>query len=255
MGSIVAAAYAMCEDWKETLPLLKNQLDGMLSDYTLPFVSLSRGRRFDRYLKTLFGETKIEDLLIPYFCVSSNLTGAATVVHRTGPLWRATRASGSLPDLVSPVVDNGDLLFDGCLLNNLPVDLMREEIHAGLLIAVDVVPPIDLDIRARELERTSGWRIAWNRTNPLSKARQVPNIVSILQRASSLGSIAIRKRLIEDDTADLHLRPPVEQFKILDFSVADKAVEIGYTYGIAEIKSLRKKNDKLDRVLAHPALP
>ena len=69
----------------------------MLSDYTLPFVSMVRGRRFDRYLQTLFGDTNIEDLRMPYFCVSSNLTRADMVVHRTGPLWRATRASGSLP--------------------------------------------------------------------------------------------------------------------------------------------------------------
>ena len=133
------------------------------------------------------------------------------VVHRTGPLWRATRASGSLPGLVPPVVDNGDLLYDGCLLNNLPMDLMCEEIHTGVLIAVDVVPPVDLDIRATGLESPSGWRIAWSRLNPLAKAVEMPGIVSILQRAGALGSIFHRQKLIEDDIADLYLRPPVEQ--------------------------------------------
>ena len=94
MGSIMAAGYALSDDWEETIPRFKAQLEGMLSDYTLPFVSMVRGRRFDRYLQTLFGDTNIEDLRIPYFCVSSNLTRADMVVHRTGPLWRATRASG-----------------------------------------------------------------------------------------------------------------------------------------------------------------
>ena len=38
----------------------------------------------------------------------------------------------------------------------------------------------------------------------------------------------------------LYLRPPVEQFEYLDFSVADKAVEIGYRYGVTEIGAWRK---------------
>ena len=232
--------------------MLKRQLNGMLSDYTLPFVSLARGRRFDRYLQTLFGDTNIEDLWIPYFCVSSNLTRADTVVHRNGPLWRAARASGSLPGLVSPVVDGGDLLYDGCLLNNLPKDLMREEIQTGFLIAVDVVPPVDANIRATGLESASGWRIAWSRINPLAKAVRAPSIVSILQRAGALGSISNRQKLIEDGAADLYLRPPVEQFNILDFSVADEAVEIGYAYGVAEIASWMNKSGKSDYPFVHP---
>ena len=185
MGAVMAAGYAFSEQWEETIPLIKAQLEGVFSDYTLPFVSLARGRRFDRYLQALFGDASIEDLRMPYFCVSSNLTRADTVVHRTGPLWRAIRASGSLPGLVPPVVDDGDLLYDGGLLNNLPVDLMRKEIHTGVLIAVDVVPPVDLGIRATGLESPSGWRIAWSRLNPLTKAIEMPSIVSILQRVGS----------------------------------------------------------------------
>lgn len=253
MGAIIAAGYANSEDWEATVPLLKEQMNGMFSDYTFPFVSLVRGRRFDRCMRIFFGDTNIEDLRTPFFCVSSNLTRADTVVHRTGPLWRAARASGSLPGLVPPVVDNGDLLYDGCLLNNLPVDLMRKKIHTGLLIAVDVVPPVDLDIRATGLESPSGWRIAWSRINPLAKAIEVPGIVSILQRAGALGSIFNRQKLIEDDIADLYLRPPVGQFHILDFSVADQAVEIGYAYGAAEIASWQETRGQAGHSFTHPA--
>ena len=235
MGAIIAAAYACSEDLDAKVSVLKERVGGMFSDYTFPFVSLARGRRFDRCLKALFGGTNIEDLWMRYFCLSSNLTSANMVVHQTGPLWRAIRASGSLPGLVSPVVENGELLYDGCLLNNLPVDLMRDEIQTGSLIAVDVVPPVDLDIRATGLESPSGWRIAWNQINPFAKAIEMPGIVSVLQRAGALGSISNRQQLIDEGIADLYLSPPVEQFKILDFSVADEAIEIGYTYGVSKI--------------------
>ena len=70
MGSIMAAGYALSNDWEETIPRFKAQLEGMLSDYTLPFVSMVRGRRFDRYLQTLFGDTNIEDLQILDFSVA-----------------------------------------------------------------------------------------------------------------------------------------------------------------------------------------
>lgn len=240
MGSLIGAACAFSEDLDGTVSSLKARIGGMLTDYTLPFLSLARGRRFDRGVKALFGDTNIEDLWLPYFCVSSNLTRAAIVVHRSGPLWRAIRASSSLPGIIPPIVEDGDMLYDGCLLNNLPVDLMREEIRTGTLIAVDVVPPVDLDVHAADLENPSGWRVAWNRLNPFIKSSEIPDIISIINRAGVLGSVHQRQRMIEDGLADLYLRPPLGEFKILDFSVADQALEIGYAYGVREIGAWAK---------------
>ena len=241
MGSLIGAGCAFSEDLDETVVPLKQHVGRMLTDYTLPFVSLARGRRFDRGVKALFGDTHIEDLWLPYFCVSSNLTRASTVVHRSGLLWRAIRASSSLPGVIPPVIDNGDMLYDGCLLNNLPVDLMREEIETGLLVAVDVVPPVDLDVHATELENPSGWRLAWSRISPFAKPIEIPDIVSIINRAGVLGSIRQRQRLIDGELVDLYLRPPLGDFKILDFSVADEAFEIGYTYAVTEIAAWTKR--------------
>ena len=240
MGSLIGAGFAFSEDLDEVVSSLKARIGRMLTDYTLPFISLARGRRFDHGVKALFGDTNIEDLWLPYFCVSSNLTRAVTVVHRSGPLWRAIRASSSLPGIIPPIVEGGDLLYDGCLLNNLPVDLMREEIRTGLLVAVDVVPPVDLDVHASDLENPSGWKLAWNQLNPFVKSLEIPDIISIINRAGVLGSIRQRQRMIEDGLADLYLRPPLGEFRILDFSVADKAFEIGYAYGVREIGAWAK---------------
>ncbi len=210
------------------------------SDYTLPIVSLSRGRRFDRWLSVIFGDAtglwgQIEDLWTPYLCVSSNLTKADTVIHRTGPMWRAIRASSGLPGLVPPVVDGGDLLYDGGLMNNLPIDIMREEIRSGPVIAVDVVPPVDLNLHAPQLYSPSGWRLALDRLNPFTAPMSIPGIVSILQRAGQLPSLHTRRLRLAAELADLYVRPPVEQFKILDFSIAETAVDIGYEHGATMI--------------------
>lgn len=75
--------------------------------------------------------------------------------------------------------------------------------------------------------------------SPFGKPIRMPGIVSVLQRAGALGSIYNRQQMIREQIADLYIRPPVEQFKILDFSVADEAIEIGYACAAAEIAAWR----------------
>ena len=107
-------------------------------------------------------------------------------------------------------------------------------------VAVDVVPPVDLDVHAPSLDSPSGWRIALNRINPFIKSIEIPGIVAILQRAGQLANLHNRRQRIDEDIADLYLRPPVEQFKILDFSAVDETVKIGYSYGVTEIDAWKK---------------
>ena len=70
----------------------------------------------------------------------------------------------------------------------------------------------------------------------------MPGIVSILQRAGQLPSLQNRRQRIDAEVTDLYLRPPVGQFKILDFSVAETAADIGYAHGVAEIGAWMKRN-------------
>ncbi|EQD48475.1 cyclic nucleotide-binding protein, partial [mine drainage metagenome] len=107
-----------------------------LRDYTLPFVSLVSGRKVSRMLFEAFGELAIEDLPLSFFCVSSNLTTGHPYVHRRGELWRALRASVSVPGVLPPVVNAGQVLVDGGAMNNLPVDVMLE-LGRGPVIGCD----------------------------------------------------------------------------------------------------------------------
>ncbi len=78
------------------------------SDYTLPLASIVRGRRIRRALAHLLGDTRIEDLWLPYACVTANLTRATADTHTTGPLVRLVLASNSVPGLAPPVHYEGD---------------------------------------------------------------------------------------------------------------------------------------------------
>jgi predicted acylesterase/phospholipase RssA len=232
MGAIVAAAYAMGWDAPTMTALGREAFvdSKAFTEYTLPLVSLLRGHRLDRVTRKIFGETLVEDLWIPQFSVSCNLTASEAVVHRRGPLWKAVRASGSLPGVLAPIVENGDLLVDGGVLDNLPGDVMRS-ISGGPVIVVDVTPGQDL--KATCESAPSPWRILRDRF--LSRPGPgMPGIVDILMRATTLNSVRVAGEVKRD--ADLYLHPPVEGFGMLEFDAVERIVAIGYEYTIARIE-------------------
>ena len=72
-----------------------------------------------------------------FACIASNLRTLSEVVLTDDSLARNIRASMSIPALFKPVRYEGHVLYDGGLLNNLPVDVARE-MGADLVIAVDL---------------------------------------------------------------------------------------------------------------------
>jgi NTE family protein len=94
--------------------------------YTLPRYSLLDHTHFDRQLARHFGGVDIEDLWVPFFAVSSNLSSCRLHTHRSGDLWEAIRASASIPVFLPPVyTDDGQMLVDGAILDNVPVTTMH----------------------------------------------------------------------------------------------------------------------------------
>lgn len=85
-----------------------------------------------------------DSLLIPFRCLSANISKRKQEVLSNGNLALAIRASMTYPFYVSPITINGDLMFDGGLYNNFPVDVMCEEFDVDYIIASNVstkIPP------------------------------------------------------------------------------------------------------------------
>ena len=93
----------------------------------------------DRLLAEHLGLASIEDLPVRFFCISASLTRAEEVIHERGPLWPAVRASLSLPGIFPPVYADGDLLVHGGALDDLPVEVMRDRVGSGCVVAVELV--------------------------------------------------------------------------------------------------------------------
>ncbi len=112
--------------------------------WTLPFYSLLDHRAFDAALEEHFTALDIEDLWLPFFAVATNLTLGTLSVIRRGPLWEAIRASAAIPALLPPVFTaKGEMLVDGCLLDNVPLASMRS-LKTGPNVVIEFkVPQLD----------------------------------------------------------------------------------------------------------------
>jgi predicted acylesterase/phospholipase RssA len=197
-------------------------------DLTLPVVSLLAGRRIGARLTGAFGRIEIEDLAIPFFCVSTNLTQATEVVHRRGLLAKAVRASISLPGILPPVASDGDFLVDGGLSNNLPIDVMRDAVAGGRVVAVDVSPEVDMRAGDEIGHEISGWRILWQRLNPFSRAAPTPYILNLLTRSSLIASIIAEREKHARAAASLYLKIPAGEGKLLAFDAIEEIADRGY---------------------------
>jgi NTE family protein len=202
-----------------------------LRDYTLPVFSLVTGRKVSTLLHREFGDVTIEDLPLPYFCVSSNLTTGHSDVHRRGTLWRWLRASVAIPGVLPPVMVNGEVLVDGGTMNNLPVDAMRE-LGRGPVIGCDVGGARAFTAEATEMDVPSPWDlVSW-----LRKKHGRPNIFRILWRAGMVNSAATSSA--HREKTDLLLQPPLDQVDMLNWQHFDRAIALGYEYTTRRLAAL-----------------
>lgn len=227
MGAVMAALYARGFDWKDMVRLnrwgwVKYRPHKL---FNLPLISLISTRKAERMLKMMFGDDRIEDLWLSFFCVSTNLTRAELNVHREGSLRHWVSASMRIPGVVPPVVENGDLLVDGGVLNNLPVDVMRS-LGDGPVIAVDVSARIDVRADPSYREAPNPWQLLLNRWQ--RTARPFPNIVQLIHRSAVLASDIYAKQSKHE--VELYLDLPLDHFDMFDVEPLDEIVEAGYQF-------------------------
>lgn len=107
-----------------------------LKRYTVPKYGLVDHVYFDHCLMKQYGKDRmIEDFWTNYFAVSTNLSNGEEMVHRRGRIWQAVRASASIPGVLPPFIgENGDLLVDGGVINNVPLSIMKSLKHGPNII-------------------------------------------------------------------------------------------------------------------------
>jgi NTE family protein len=154
-----------------------------------------------------------DKLPIPFRCVALDLNTMRRVVFDGGPIPQAVRASISIPALFSPVEYNGHYLVDGAILDNLPTDIVKKDLHADVVIGV-------------HLESAN------------FSAADVSSAVGVFARAYAAGT-AITERNGEK-LADILVTAKTGEFSTVDYSRAPELIKKGYEAANAQRTLLLK---------------
>lgn len=167
-----------------------------------------------------------DQLPIPFRCVAYDLKSHKEVVLRSGKLAQSMRASMAIPGAFKPVKINGMMLVDGGMMNNLPVDVVRD-MGADIVIAVDL-QQAKHESREFSLKETLGigGLLDWIVSRPDWK-----------------------KYNANCADADIYINPNLDGYGAASFNKKDisKMLEIGTEAGNAFRKDLEKVKEKVMR--------
>jgi NTE family protein len=165
MGALIGGWYAANKDfaileglartkqWKQFLPIKEifNAVRTGGGLFTL--------NSFQNFLKKEIGDLAIENLSLPYCAIATSLKTGKEVRLQTGSLAKAILASGCIPVIFAPVERDQDLLVDGGITNNLPIQACFD-MGAEMVIAVDVrYIPGDIEYVLNEEHHILHWKI------------------------------------------------------------------------------------------------
>lgn len=221
-----------------------------LLDLTYPLVSYTTGHEFNRGVWKAFGDSRIEDFWIQYFCNLTNITDSKMEYHLNGYAWRFIRALMSLCGLVPPMVDpKGKMLLDGGYVDNLPVDEMKRQ-GASVVFAVDV-GSVDDRTPMTYGDTLSGFLELLNRYNPFSRLPRVPSMADIQLRLAYVGSVGALERA-KATPGVFYMRPPVDGYATLAFSRFAEIYDVGKEYSTGELKRLRESGQLVGLIGERP---
>ncbi|XP_033229070.1 neuropathy target esterase sws [Belonocnema kinseyi] len=247
-------------------------------DLTYPMTSMFSGKDFNKTIQATFGDTYIEDLWLPYFTITTDITASCMRTHTHGSVWRYIRGSMSLSGYMPPMCDptDGHLLLDGGYVNNLPGILWKyirasmsfagifppvcdpsdghllvdgcyvnnvpadEMLRQGAhhILAIDVGSQDDTDL-TNYGDSLSGWWLLWKRWNPFAEPVKVPNLPDIQSRLAYVSCVRQLEEVKNSDYCE-YIRPPIDKYKTLAFANFDQIKDVGYQHGKTYFEGQKK---------------
>jgi NTE family protein len=122
-----------------------------LIDFTFTARGFIKAERIFNVFQKFLSKKNIEDLSIPFAAVAVDLNTRKEFIFREGSLVQAIRASVAIPSIITPVVNNDQILVDGGVVSPIPADAVARH-HGDLLFVSDInanTPYIKPDVPAR----------------------------------------------------------------------------------------------------------
>jgi predicted acylesterase/phospholipase RssA len=249
MGAFLGALHVLGKTNEEILELSAEAWKKLRSplSWTLPRVSFIKGRRIRQIVHNIFGDIFIEDLPIPFFCVSGDLVSGQQVVMGQGRLYEAILASGALPAFFPPVNISDMQLVDGGVVNNVPGDVLKKQ-GIDIVIAVDVTPEREVHLQADTAQ------ISYQ-GNPLQRLLQYIRrlraqygtvlLPRLIMRVIAIEGLEITRN--KSRSFDIHIKPEIEGFDLFDFKKLDQIVMLGEQTGRQQLPKIQETLDALKR--------
>lgn len=191
---------------------------------TLPFdnfkvsvpTAFSRGQNiYNELVRLLYHVKDINDfskLPIPFVCIATDIETGEEVVLDSGYLPQAIMASGTLPSLFEPSSIDDRVLIDGGVVNNYPIDKVRN-MGADVIIGIDV-------------------------QHDLSKRDALLSATEILSQINNYRTV--RDMLEKSKKTDIYIKPDIEVFSVIEFDKAEEIIEKGVSAANEKLNDLKK---------------
>lgn len=257
VGSIIGSAAAMGLKAEQILEINKKfntRKFIKISNFRLFSDSLIKAKDINKAIVDLVGEATFKDTVIPFLAVAVDLESGEEVVLREGKLWEAARASSAIPFIFSPQFFQGRYLVDGGLLNNVPVDHLREQKDLDIIIGVELG-----GMTSRQFISAMVWEKYFRKPKTfeiypslLTRLKQNTALMShIMLRSIDILREKEQNRRFEIAKPDVLMRPKVEAISLLDFSKYKVGIQAGID--AAEdampkiLKLIEQKKEELNR--------
>ncbi|MFA6621394.1 MAG: patatin-like phospholipase family protein [Candidatus Caldatribacteriota bacterium] len=180
-------------------------------------VCLNDGMYMEKVLGEIFSEYSFHETKIPFRAIAADLISGKETVLNEGRLTKAIMASCAIPGIFPPVQYNNQLLVDGGIIDNVPVEPVKKA-GTDFVIASD----INRDIKRK------------NKYN---------NAIDILIRSDLITSKALRR--IQLEKSDFVISPEINHIDWWDFSKPEICIELGEEAArrtVNKLKSMLRKN-------------
>jgi NTE family protein len=170
---------------------------------------------FNQLVRADAGDRLIEQLALPVSIIATDIGTGARVVFRNGSLTLAMRASMSVPGLMAPLEYDGRKLVDGGLVDNLPIQEVRDLCGAEIVIAVNV-------------------------GSPLLQASEISGLLSVsTQMVSILTEQNVTQSLAKLGADDIYIKPDLTGLTAAQFERSAEAADRGRTATQAATAALK----------------
>ncbi len=242
MGSLVGGIYA-----SGNLDILIGWLYSLstvdifkLFDFTLSKNGIVKGDKVYKEMQKIIPDYNIEELPIPFVAVSTDILNNKEIIHDSGSLYQAIRASTSIPTFFKPLKSNDRYLVDGGLLNPTPVNRVSRT-EGDILVVVNVesqknktgVDKLGLEVEVEQEKKL---------TNIIpNKLSNQPGYFKILEKTIGIMLNRISELTIERYNPDVLITIDRERFGTYDFHKYDEIIQFGGSIGKEKIDEYESK--------------